>query len=134
MARMTVSVDDDTRGMLIRLAGGERKIGGYLDELVAAECTRQNVTLEALAERVGEIEESWRELPDLQALEALDDKAYEVEERVGELPNLQALGEQLEALQPKLDEFNESWRELPDLQALREQLEALQELADNLSE
>ena len=56
MARMTVVVDDETRERLIEMAGGERKIGEKLNELVAEEYTRQTVTLERLAERVAELE------------------------------------------------------------------------------
>ena len=71
MARMTVSVDEDTRQQLIKLAEGERKIGAYINDLVAAEVKRQsewtwdtlceqvmlNVhTLGMLYERVGDLE------------------------------------------------------------------------------
>ena len=34
--RMTISVEDGTRAMLIELAGGERKIGAYISQLVRA--------------------------------------------------------------------------------------------------
>lgn len=56
VARMTVVVDDETKERLIELAGGERKIGEKINELVAEEYTRQTVTIERLAERVAELE------------------------------------------------------------------------------
>ena len=56
MARMTITVQDDTRQKLIELAGGERKVGVKIDALVAAEYARQTTSLEELAKRVDRLE------------------------------------------------------------------------------
>jgi len=111
MARMTVSVDEETREKLIELAGGERKIGVKLDQLVSEEYQRETVNLAALAERVEQLEESLKALPDLQWFE-----------------------EKLDELQPRIDEFTASLEALPDLQWLEEKLDELQPRIDELSE
>jgi len=57
MARMTVSIEDETRDNLIDLAQGERKIGAKINELVAAEVERRNApTLESLEHQIGFLE------------------------------------------------------------------------------
>lgn len=79
MARMTVVIADETKEKLIELAGGERKIGARLDELVAEEYTRQTVTIERLAERVGLLEQFPAKLSELVGLILV------LEERVSKL-------------------------------------------------